>query len=329
MNILNIFRRKSSLESELWEEEGGSRRSLLKDKDVLKKFFGLVFAGILLYYAVGMAWIHKIDDDLSFMPTPIVEAPASVVMAASLIEREVNENRWTANDPFFMPGAALDNMPNYQLGIMSAIGRFTLALRDHLGRSRGTSAEDKDLKDAAGSANYQGDKWYISSAGFSPASHSQYRAAAKSLKGYASRVSRGEAEFDARADNLLETLRLIQSDLGAASANIEQHMQQRSSWTPSLTSDDLYYRIKGSLYAYSLILQELERDGFELIKEKKAEKTWADMMDSLQEGATLHPTIILDGDPDGQILPSHLTAQGFYLLRARAKLSSMVDILAK
>ena len=35
---------------------------------------------------------------------------------------------WTANDPFFLPGAVLDNMPNYQQGIIYALSRFGNAL---------------------------------------------------------------------------------------------------------------------------------------------------------------------------------------------------------
>lgn len=330
MKFLNWFGRRSSLESELWsDQDDGGRFSRFKNKNFLVKSSGLLCLIVLLYYLIGMVWINNVDADLSYRGVQIEGEPVSVTIAASLIDREVNQNRWTANDPFFMPGAALDNMPNFQLGIMTAIGRYTLALRDHLGRSRGTSAEDPDLTDAAGSANYQGDKWYVSSAGFTPASESQYRAAAKSLWQYAGRVKSGDAQFDVRADNLMVTLALIQSDLGAASAEIEDYLLTRSSWGPSFEADDVFYRNMGRLYAYNLILESLFIDAGDLIAEKKATKTWNDMMTSFRAGAGLDPWIVMDGDPDGLFLPSHLSAQGFYLLRARAKLSSMMDILSK
>jgi len=60
--------------------------------------------------------MHEVDDDLAYMPD-IAAAPGgsrAVAMAAGLITREVDRHGWTANDPFFMPSALLDNMPNFQ-----------------------------------------------------------------------------------------------------------------------------------------------------------------------------------------------------------------------
>ena len=99
---------------------------------------------VLLYYVGGAIWVHKIDDDPSFGAETVVPESASraVAVAADLIDREVNQNRWVANDPFFQPGYLLDNMPAYQTGIVSAVGRFTTELRDRVARVRGSSAVD-------------------------------------------------------------------------------------------------------------------------------------------------------------------------------------------
>jgi hypothetical protein len=95
-----------------------------------------VLAVVLLYYPVGMIWVHKIDDDIAFAPADVPEGGSrAVALAAGLIDREINRNRWTANDPFFMPGWALDNMPNYQLGLVSALSRFAIEMTDQIGCS--------------------------------------------------------------------------------------------------------------------------------------------------------------------------------------------------
>ena len=80
----------------------------------------------LLYYVGGAIWVHQIDDDPTFGADTAVPEGASraVAVAADLIDREVNQHRWVANDPFFLPGYLLDNMPAYQTGIMGALGRF-------------------------------------------------------------------------------------------------------------------------------------------------------------------------------------------------------------
>ena len=52
--------------------------------------------------------------------------------------------------PFFVPAGILDNMPNFQRGIMAALGRFSTELMDQVGRTRGTSQVDRDLEQARG-----------------------------------------------------------------------------------------------------------------------------------------------------------------------------------
>src|SRR3546814_4201060 len=102
-----------------------------------------------LYYPVGMLLAHKIDDNLDYQ-IPATDTAKSgsraVAMAAALIDREVNHTGWVANDPFFMPGSLLDNMPNYQLGMIHALGRFAFQMVDQIGRTRGSSQTDTDRK---------------------------------------------------------------------------------------------------------------------------------------------------------------------------------------
>ncbi|PKQ03402.1 MAG: DUF2333 domain-containing protein, partial [Alphaproteobacteria bacterium HGW-Alphaproteobacteria-12] len=94
---------------------------------------------ILLYYPIGMFLVSKVDDNPDFAPAAADMTKGgseAVAYAAGLIDREVNDNNWTANDPFFLPGSLLDNMPNYQQGVMSALARFGFELTDQLGRTR-------------------------------------------------------------------------------------------------------------------------------------------------------------------------------------------------
>src|SRR3546814_8493682 len=104
---------------------------------------------------------HKIDDNLDYQ-IPATDTAKSgsraVAMAAALIDREVNHTGWVANDPFFMPGSLLDNMPNYQLGMIHALGRFAFQMVDQIGRTRGSSQTDTDLQEAAGLLQYSGTK---------------------------------------------------------------------------------------------------------------------------------------------------------------------------
>src|SRR5829696_5361215 len=179
------------------ERRGGGLRRVLIGLGVL---VGLA----LLYFIGGAVWVHEVDDDPTFDAEITVPDNASraVAAAADLIDREVNQNRWVGNDPMFQPGYLLDNMPAYQGGIVSAIGRFTTELRDRVARVRGSSAVDTDLESAAGRLNYPGDVWIFEWSGtpVQPSSESQFRRGVEDLRRYNERLAQGQAVFERRAD---------------------------------------------------------------------------------------------------------------------------------
>ena len=228
----------------------------------------------VIYYPAGMAFVHHIDDNPDFVGN-YQGGSHAVNTAAALIDREVNQNRWTANDPFFLPSAALDNMPNFQTGIIYALSRFAIELSDQIGRARGSSQVDPDLDDAAGLLKFRGDKWVFDpSVSLLPGvtSEQQYRQAIRSLQSYNTRLTNGNAVFERRADNLQETLNRIANDLGSASALIDEKVENPSIF--DRTADDVFYATKGRLYAYSLILRDLGTDFEQIINERQIASVW-------------------------------------------------------
>ena len=291
----------------------------------------VLLVALLLYYPVGMVWIHHIDDDVKLAVDVKPNESRSVAVAATLIARETNRNRWTANDPFFLPAAALDNMPNFQQGIIYALSRFAIEMSDQIGRVRGSSQVDKDLDTAAGLLKYPGDVWFFNfSTSIMPtaASEQQYRKAGRALKAYNERLAQGEATFERRADNLQTTLERIAADLGSASAVIDSQIED-GAWFIDFDADDIFYQTKGRLYAYYELLAAFRQDFGQVIQERELGKAWDQMLESMRHAAVLDPFVIVNGDPEGQLLPSHLAAQGFYLLRARTQLKEIANILLK
>jgi hypothetical protein len=289
---------------------------------------------LLVYYLVGMAWLHRIDDDPDFaLESSAPEGGSrSVALTVDLIDREINTHRWVANDPFFMPGSMLDNMPNFQRGITSGLSRFAIELADQIARTRGSSQVDPDLNTAAGLLRYPGDIWIFNpSTSLAPtaSSESQYRQAMIALRDYNERLAAGNAVFETRADNLLATLDRIAADIGSSSAALDEHLAQHSGFGFDFQADDLFYANKGRLYAYYLLLRELGVDYAQVIDERDLGTAWAQMLDSFRAAATLQPWFVVNGTPDSQLLPSHLASQGFYLLRARTQLREITNILLK
>lgn len=289
---------------------------------------------LFIYYGVGMAWYNTIADDLQFEPSEefaVTGGSKAVGTAAALVDLEAN--RWSPNKPWLHPAYGLDNMPNYQLGILYAASRFAIELGDVLGRTRGSSAIDPDLDRAAGLLKYDGTIWYWGSGGFNiiptATADSQYREGVDALVSYNQRLADGDATYERRADNLIELLNRIASDLGSASAALDERALQSNAGYFDTRADDLFYNIKGRLYGYALILRDVGADFGSIIGEKQANGLWEQMLASLRTAAAMDPLIVSNGKQDGMFVPSHLSAQGFYLLRARTQLKELTDALTK
>lgn len=313
---------------------GSSIRARLRLTGPVKKV-GLGIGAVLLlfamlYYPIGMALHHAIDDDATYRPQTPSGGSAAVAMAAGLIEREVDGNGWVANDPWFLPASALDNMPNFQQGLVHAMSLFAIEMTDQMGRVRGSSAADVNLEKAAGLLRYPGDRWHFDlSTSWAPTatSESQYRAAAEALMTYNDALAAGDATFDRRADNLLATLERFSADIGSESAILDRAIGNLGTW--SLTTDDTFYRTKGKLYGYQMILTALGQDFESVVQEREIGPLWSEMLASLGAAAAMDPVLIVNARPDAFFLPSHLATQGFYLLRARTRLKEITNVLLK
>src|SRR5690606_8294523 len=288
-----------------------------------------------LYYPVGMLVVHKVDDNLDYQLAPGEVTPGgsrAVAMAASLIQREVDHNGWVANDPFFLPGSMLDNMPNYPLGMIHALGRFAFEMVDQIGRTRGSSQTDSDLQEAAGLLQYSGTKWIFDfSTSLLPTAKSedQYRKARRALLNYDRRLAAGQAVFERRADNLLSTLDRISLDVGSASAAIDRQIHEGSGQWIDTQSDDVFYSVKGQAYAYYMLLRELREDYANIVRDRELGTAWDQMLASFAAASDLEPLIVYNGKPDAMVLPNHLASMGFYLLRARTQISEISNIFLK
>lgn len=287
----------------------------------------------ILYYPVGALVVQDIDDDPQFQARGVTAGESrAVATAADLVTREVDVHTWTPMMPFFMPSGLLDNMPNFQRGIMAALGRFSTELMDQLGRIRGSSQTDRDLEQARGFLNEQPNIWiWQPSVSFWPSATSaqKYRAGRDKLQSYNRRLASGQAVFERRADNLQALIDRIANDHGSDSAVIDQHMIEKAGDLFDARCDDIFFFNKGRLYANYLLLRELGNDFENVIRERGLTTAWNGTVETFRIAAQLDPWVVWNGYPDGFLIPNHLAAQGFYLLRARTQLREISAILLR
>ncbi len=287
---------------------------------------------VVVYYAVGSWGYYRVDDDPGFMPAaPTENGSRTVDMAVALLGREVVDHAWQPPDPFFWPNGLLIHPAAFQRGIQGALARFSIELEDQIGRTRGSSAVDSDLGRARGLLNFPPDIWFFDfSKSVLPTitSAQNYRAARQALIAYNQKVASQAATFDVRTNSLGATVDRIALDLGAQSALIERHLRETNLWPIHFDADRLFYQVKGRLYAYHMLLQELGVDFEPVIRPKNnVQNVWAQLMGTFQEAGRMRPMFVIDGPPRGTLFASHLALQGFYVNRLVLQLKEMSQVL--
>jgi hypothetical protein len=291
----------------------------------------LILPAALLYYGIGGFMLTKIDDSLSFTPSA-ADLPAkgsrTVAMVSALMDREVNRHGWKPNNPWFYPSAFMDNMPNYQIGILTTCRSVALELKDHIGRLRGAGGTDVDLEKAYADLSFPPNNWFFSihppfigasSSGF-------YKDSIKGFRKYNARVASGQAVYEKRADTLRATLDRLALSLGNASSKLDLQVDEGSKKLIDFQSDDIFYDARGQAYASYQILNALRGDYGDLIVNRQLSKLWDDMMEDLKAMVEIDPLYVTNAKPGG-LISNDLVAQNAKLGLVRSRLREITQIL--
>jgi hypothetical protein len=265
---------------------------------------------------------------------------AIVDVTARLIDFNVNQNDWASSMILYKLGLFglgwdstpfFDNKASFQRGVNQAVRRTTVELVDTLGRVRGTSQVDLQLQDARGNLQFDEYTWYFGTHPFGPKSPtpSFYRSSIKDLRAFNDRLENCQALFDPRADNLLQFIDRVANDIGATSAILRDRAEHYNSGWFDTHADDLFWYSYGQLYAYYGILVAAHADFQEIIVQRELTELWQTMERQMRAALDLQPLIISNGAESGWLMPSHLTALGFYVLRARSNLVEIRLVLAQ
>src|ERR1700753_1121363 len=193
---------------------------------------------------------------------------------------------YLSNDKF-PPGVFLDNVPNWEFGVLTATRDLSREMRNRFSRSQSQSEEDIDLKESDPLFSSPNDRWLL------PSSEGQYRKAIDHVDGYFARLGKNDpngAQFYARADSLADYLDNVSVRLGnlsqRLSASVGQIQLQGDApvdpnapaaakgtqivQTPWDKIDDIFYESRGYTWALLEQLKAIEVD-FAPVLERKNE----------------------------------------------------------
>jgi len=261
-----------------------------------------------------------------------------VDVASELIDFNVNQNTWISATLVYKLGLFgipwdatpwMDNKASFQRGVHRAIDSTLIEMKDALGRARGTSQLDTNLNRALSNTQISAYNWYVGLNPIGPkqTAWSSYRNARKNLNIYNDNLEKCEALFDARADNLQVFLNRIASEIGSTAAEIQKRIEASDAGWFDTYADNQFMEAKGQLYGYIGILRAARVDFQDVVDTKRLGKVWSEMDAQILHAIELDPLLVSNGGEDAFMFPSHLTTMGFYLLRARTKLTEMRDTL--
>ena len=289
-----------------------TKKALLKVMSHWKFLTIFLPSFILFYYLLGSMIAENIDVTTEYKPQakhlPMFETADCM---SYLIKREVDDKMWTPNLPFVFPASILDNMPDFQKGVIAGIRDIIPAIRHF---DRNTDAQTEDIKSAGKLLNYPPNVWLMSRKGkfnLAPSSNAQYRKAAAELH----KFSKDGAFYPQEKDLDFLLQKLNQNLQNIIIRNEAQQREKSADWFDG-TSDDLFYYAKGYAFASWQIFKTAGADFKEIVLEKNLYVEWTYLVHSLEKAAEFKPFVVRNGAPDSQFVPNHLIMQNFYLQRA-------------
>ena len=247
-----------------------------------------------------------------------------------------------------LPGAWVDNMPNWEYGALVQIRDLSRAMREVFSRSQSQSKEDKDLQLAEPRFNFDNDSWAL------PASESEYREGIKFLEDYFDRLAdtdQSNAQFYARADNLSYWLATVESRLGSLSQRLSASVGQRrlntdlagdsaaqqstgvsselEIKTPWTEIDDVFYEARGASWALVHFLKAVEVDFASILIKKNALVSLQQIIRELEATQEMvYSPVIMNGSGFG-LVANHSLVMASYISRANAAIIDLRTLLSQ
>ena len=289
----------------------------------------VLFCIVFLYYPLGGLIINDIDTSSDFHPQTSDGRLASIDTMSHLINREVHHKLWTPGLPFLFPSYILDNMPSFQLGIMSAVTQIARAI-DTIPLSKASDTARKARTEGTILLQYPGNIWLFSPQNKLlpvPSSNTQYKKGRKNYNLFNQEIASGNAVLDRTAQNLLLMMLILKKDFENTIAKTETQIREKSMSFIDFSADEVFYFQKGKLYAYSQILRDLSHDFKDIMIRYDIYQYWTSMLSTLNEGGVFEPRIIRNGEPSSSLAPNHLIAINYLASRSLDNINNIIEKL--
>jgi hypothetical protein len=313
-------------------------------------------SALLLICAVMMFWLNKEPPLFNPIARATVHAQehghqvvTGYTTTATLIETMdvlLHKRGGYMSNDILPPWVFLDNVPNWEFGVVTQVRDLARAMRNDFSRSQTQSTEDLDLAQAEPLFHYDSERW------FPPDTEGRYRKAMEATERYLTHLSSPatpEAQFFARADNLTDWLAVVEKRLGSLSQRLSASVGQvrlntdlsgdpdarQSTSSPELQVvktpwtqiDDVFYEARGHSWALVHFLHAMEVDFEDVLRKKNALISFRQIIRELEATQEpLHSPMVLNGSQFG-LFANHSLMLANYIARANAAIIDLRNLL--
>ena len=304
----------------------------------------LVVLIVLAVYWSGepdVFWVNEKPDDERTV-VGYATTDTLVRVAGTLLDKP---GGYLTND-IMPPGVILDNIPNWEFGVLQQVRDLARVIRNDYSRSQSQSQEDPDVAVAEAAFFMPNDSWIL------PATEAEYRDAIAGFVRYRDRLSGiggADAQFYARADNLREWLAQVEKRLGsitrrlgnsvaetvintdlageraaASTSELQDSVDVRTSW---FEIDDVFFEARGTAWALVHFFRAAEFDFAQVLSDKNAAVSVRQIIRELE--ASLQPLrspVVLNGGGFG-LFANHSLVMANYLARANAAVINLRELM--
>ncbi len=342
--------------STIWQSLAQKTSDARGDLNESNLWIKVVLIGAVLYllvsFVLAFVWssepdvfsvreraLVEVSQDSSKLVTGVYTTTALI----HVVETMLNKPGGYLTNDVTLPGLLLDNVPNWEYGVLIQVRDLSKAMREAFSRSQSQSLEDAYLANAEPQFNFSNNSWLL------PQTESEYKKGVEYLRFYLRDLSEpasGSTQFYARADNLRYWLSTVETRLGAlsqilsasvGSKRLNTDSVHQSTVTPHdtivktawLEIDDNFYLARGSTWALIHFLKAAEIDFVSVLEKKGALVGLQQIIRELEATQQpIHSPMILNGDGFG-VLANHSLVMASYISRANAGLIDLRDLLSR
>ena len=166
-----------------WKEKGllWTAGLLLLTYAVIVVVLGVLWSITPSFFDVRKNALEKAQNNEAKLVPGYVTTATAIRIAETLLQKP---GGYLSND-VTPPGIYLDNMPNWEFGVLTELRDTVRALRNDFSRSQTQSVEDRDLAVADPQFNYDSESWIL------PSTESEYEKGIEALDRYLVRLGTG------------------------------------------------------------------------------------------------------------------------------------------